>query len=140
MVRRKGTLFLKLIFFLWLLGLGLAITGQSWLDTARRSREKILLSRLETIQRGIYEYSAEKGSFPPTLEELKKGRFFRDTDPTDPLTGKPLTPLTAKGGVYTIKSQAPGTAFKLGLAYQALTGLKVVPPDDSVKAMFQGLQ
>lgn len=140
MVRRKGTLFLKLIFFLWLLGLGLAIASQSWLETARRSREKTLLSRLETIQRGIYEFAAEKGTLPPTLEELKKGRYLRNTDTTDPLTGKALTPLTAKGGVYTVKSLAPGTAFKMGLAYQALTGIKVIPPEDPVKALFQGLQ
>jgi general secretion pathway protein G len=80
-----------------------------------RSKEVVLKQSLATVRDAIDKHYGDTGRYPDTLQDLVEKRYLRSL-PVDPVTESATTwqlvpPTDAtKGGVYDVRSGAPGTA------------------------------
>ena len=78
-----------------------------------RSKEAVLKENLHQMREAISRYYADKGRYPESLDALAADKYLRRV-PLDPITESVATwqvvqPQDAqKGGVYDVKSGAPG--------------------------------
>lgn len=93
-----------------LAGIGLATHTNS----QRRAREAVLKEDLFRMRDAIDQYSADRGDYPSTLDDLVSGMYLR-TIPIDPFTNSADTwqtimadinasDLSAQPGIFDIKS------------------------------------
>lgn len=116
----RGFAFIWLLFWVALLGVGLAAAGQLWSQAAKREREQELLFIGDQFRRaiaGYYEASPGIKRYPRRLEDLLADdrvpvtrRHLRRIWP-DPMTGKPDWGLVVQGdqilGVFSQSRDAP---------------------------------
>ncbi len=113
---QKGFSYLFLLFFVAILGAGLAAISDVWVTSATRGREAELLFIGHQYRRAIARYhegtpGAQK-QYPPRLEDLlldprfpDPRRYLRDIYP-DPITGSPDWVLikAPQGGIMGVAS------------------------------------
>ncbi|MDP2823377.1 MAG: type II secretion system protein [Sulfuritalea sp.] len=107
--REEGFTYLAILFFVAVLGVGLAAVGEVWDTASRREKELELLQTGRELRDAIGRYyNAPSGGatrYPSSLEDLLKDnrvpgirRHLRRI-PVDPMTGKPdWGTLAAPGG------------------------------------------
>jgi type II secretory pathway pseudopilin PulG len=120
--RQRGFTYLSLLFFMAVLGVGLAATAISWRTAMQREKERELLFVGAQFQQAIALYyhrsPGEPKEFPKKLNDLLKDARFPTVERylrrvyRDPLTGKNewgLVPAPEGGiiGVYSLSRDTP---------------------------------
>jgi general secretion pathway protein G len=113
--RHNGFTLIELMVVMTIIALLLTIAVPRYLSSVERSKEAVLHSDLSTMREAIDKYYGDRAKYPDTLEELVSGKYLRSL-PQDPFTESPTTWVVVppddptKGGVYDVKSGAPGKA------------------------------
>ena len=123
-VRARGFTLIELLVVMAALGLLLAISAPRYVEHVDRAREVVLKQNLNGIRDAIDKFYADRARYPVDLQELVAQRYLRAM-PLDPVTertdswlvvGASQQASSASGGVYNVRSGAPGKALD-GTAY-----------------------
>jgi general secretion pathway protein G len=115
MVNRGFTL-VELLVVLAILATLLSIAAPRYFSSVDRSKEAVLRENLYQIRDAIGKYYADKGKYPDSLDALAGEKYLRSL-PLDPVTDSTTTWVVIppedqqKGGVFGVKSGAPGKAL-----------------------------
>lgn len=122
--RQGGFTYLAILFFVAILGVGLAAVGKVWDTASRREKERDLLQAGRELHDAIGRYyTAPSGGatrYPSSLEDLLKDnrvpgirRHLRRI-PVDPMTGKPDwgTLAASGGGIAGVHSRSEEEPLK----------------------------
>ena len=113
-VRRPfGFTLIELLVVLSIVALLLTLAVPRYFSSIDKSKEAVLKENLNQMRDAISRYYADKGKYPESLDALAADKYLRKV-PLDPITEssatwqvvQPEDPL--KGGVYDVKSGAPG--------------------------------
>lgn len=108
---RRGFTLIELIVVMAIVALLVAIATPRYFAYLERSKEAVLRADLAVMRDALDKFYGDHGRFPDSLDELVKRRYLRAV-PVDPLTESATTwvALTdaARGGLYDVKSGAPG--------------------------------
>lgn len=119
--RPPGFTLIELLVVLAIVAVLLTIAAPRYFGSMERSKEAVLKEDLFQLRDAIGKYYGDRGRYPESLEALSVERYLRKV-PIDPLTGSNATwlvlapPDPEKGGVYDVRSGAPGLASD-GTAY-----------------------
>lgn len=111
---KRGFTLVELLVVITIIALLLTIAVPRYFGGVDRAKEAVLQEDLATMRDALDKFYADTGKYPETLDDLVKRRYVRKI-PVDPITDSsetwvvipPEDPL--KGGVYDVKSGAPGT-------------------------------
>lgn len=112
---RDGFTLIEILVVLAILAALLSIAAPRYFGSVDRSKETVLKQNLFQIRETLDKYYADTGRYPDSVDDLVAKRYLRTT-PVDPVTGSTTTWIIVppadlkKGGVYDVKSGAPGTA------------------------------
>lgn len=119
---QRGFTYIGVLIAISLIGIGLALAGETWRITAKREKEIELLSIGNQFRQAIASYYyASPGvakQYPPSLEDLLKDPRYPGTRRhlrriwDDPMTGKPDWGMVAGPGntimgVYSLSDKTP---------------------------------
>ena len=110
---RSGFTLIELLVVMTIVALLLTLALPRYFGSIDKSKEAVLKENLHQMREAISRYYADKGRYPETLESLASDKYLRRV-PVDPLTESTTTWMIVqpedqtKGGVYDIKSGAPG--------------------------------
>jgi general secretion pathway protein G len=113
MVLRRGFTLIELLVVLAIIALLLTIAVPRYYGSLDKSKEVVLKENLFQLRDAIGKYHADKGKYPESLESLAADKYLRKV-PLDPITESTATWVVVpptdpqKGGVYDVKSGAPG--------------------------------
>ena len=99
----------------------LTLTLPRYFGSIEKSKETALHQDLALMRDALDKYYGDTGKYPETLDDLVNKHYLRAIPP-DPVTDSTATWVIvppddpAKGGVYSVKSGAPGNAHD-GTAY-----------------------
>lgn len=116
MVRRNGFTLIELLVVLAVLATLLTLAVPRYFGSIDKSKEAVLKENLLQMREAISRYHADKGKYPETLETLAAERYLYKV-PLDPVTDSTATWIVVppqdpeKGGVYDVRSGAPGTGL-----------------------------
>jgi general secretion pathway protein G len=116
MVTRKGFTLIELLVVLAVLATLLTLAVPRYFGSIDKSKEAVLKENLVQMREAISRYHADKGKYPETLETLAAERYLYKV-PLDPVTDSTATWIVVppqdpeKGGVYDVRSGAPGTGL-----------------------------
>jgi general secretion pathway protein G len=108
-----GFTLIELLVVMTIVALLLTLALPRYFGSIDRSKEAVLKENLHQMREAISRYYADKGRYPESLETLAADKYLRRV-PLDPITESTGTwqvvqPEDAqKGGVYDIRSGAPG--------------------------------
>jgi general secretion pathway protein G len=111
--RRAGFTLIELLVVLGIVALLLTLAVPRFFPSIDSARETILADNLRNTRAVIDQYFSDTGRYPDSLDQLVEKKYLRNL-PLDPLTETSSSWIVvppedgAKGGVYTIKSGAPG--------------------------------
>ena len=112
-MRRRGFTLIELLVVMAIIGLLVSLAVPRYFSSVDRTKEAVLRSDLSTMRDAIDKFHGDRGKYPDTLEELV-GKGYLRSIPKDPITESATTWVVvppedpAQGGVYDIKSGAPG--------------------------------
>ncbi len=117
MVRRmqNGFTLIELLVVMVIIATLLTIAVPRYFNSVEKSKEAVLRQDLALMREALDKYYGDNGRYPDALEDLVRRKYLRSL-PADPITGSVATWLvvapdtTEKGGVYDVKSGAPGNA------------------------------
>ena len=113
---KKGFTLIELLVVLAIVALLLTIAVPRYYASLDRSKEAVLKENLYQLRDAISKYYADKGKYPQTLDALATDKYLRKV-PLDPITESISTWQVVapedpqKGGVYDVRSGAPGKAL-----------------------------
>ncbi len=120
-MRIRGFTMIELLLVLALIALLASLVAPTLTGSVNRAREATLRENLLVMRKAIDEYYADKGRYPPDLQELVARRYIRQV-PVDPLTEKADTWLlvqaeSASSGISDVRSgsedkAADGTPYR----------------------------
>ncbi len=110
-----GFTLIELLVVLSILALLLTLAVPKFIHSIDVAKEAVLSENLRLVRETIDKFYGDKGRYPEILDELVSERYLRAL-PQDPITGSASTwtlipPESSDdaGGVYDIRSGAPGT-------------------------------
>jgi general secretion pathway protein G len=115
-MRRSGFTLIELLVVLAIIALLLTIAVPRYYGSLDKSKETVLKENLFQLRDAINKYQADKGKYPESLESMVADKYLRKV-PLDPITDSSGTWVVVpptdpqKGGVYDVKSGAPGKAI-----------------------------
>ena len=117
-MRRHSRAFslIELIVVMAIIATLLTLAVPRYFASIDRAKEAVLKENLYQTRDAISKYHADKGKYPESLQALITEKYMRNL-PIDPLTESTTTWLIVppeepqKGGVYDIRSGAPGKAL-----------------------------
>lgn len=110
---RRGFTLIELLVVLGIVALMLTLAMPHYFPSIDKSKEVVLADNLRQLRGVIDQYYGDTGRYPDTLDQLVEKKYLR-APPLDPLTDSSTSWIVvppedgAKGGVYDIKSGAPG--------------------------------
>lgn len=111
--RRNGFTLIELLVVLGIIALLASLAVPRYFQSIDTAKETILADNLQITRGTIDKFYGDTGRYPETLDELVEKKYLRAL-PFDPITESTTTWLIeapdngAKGGVYNIRSSAPG--------------------------------
>lgn len=114
MVTKRGFTLIELLVALTIVALLLSIVAPRYFGSLTRADEAVLKENLFLMRDAIDKHFADTGKYPATLEELAAKKYLRGIPP-DPITKTEATWIVVApadsqlGGVYDVRSGAPGT-------------------------------
>lgn len=119
---RSGFTLIELIVVMAIVALLVSIAAPRYLHSIDRAREASLRSSLQVMRQAIDQFSADRGRYPDSLQELVDLRYLRQL-PEDPMTGQrstwvllqPAADSVIPGAVWDVRSGAAGRAADGGL-------------------------
>jgi general secretion pathway protein G len=108
-----GFTLIELLVVLGIVALMLTLAVPRYFPSIDKSKEIVLADNLRNLRGVIDQYYGDTGRYPDSLEQLVEKKYLREL-PVDPVTDSTSTWIVlppddgSKGGVYTIKSGAPG--------------------------------
>ena len=108
-----GFTLIELLVVFTILAILLTLAVPRYFGSVDKSKEAVLRENLVQMRDAISRYYADKGKYPESLDTLASDKYLRRV-PLDPITESDKTwvviqPSDAqKGGVYDVKSGAPG--------------------------------
>lgn len=111
----RGFTLIELLVVMAIVALLLTIAVPRYHQNVERAKEAVLKEDLAQMRDAIDKYYADRGQYPETIAEIAEMKYLRSI-PKDPITDSIHTWLvvppaeTERGGVYDIRSGAPGTA------------------------------
>ncbi|MBA5637162.1 type II secretion system protein [Duganella sp. LX20W] len=108
-----GFTLIELLVVLGIVALMLTLAVPRYFPSIDKSKEIVLADNLRNLRGVIDQYYGDTGRYPDSLEQLVEKKYLREM-PVDPITDSSTTWIVlppedgSKGGVYTIKSGAPG--------------------------------
>jgi len=112
---RSGFTLIELLVVMAIIALLLTLAIPRYFGSLERSKEAVLREDLFQLRDAIGKYYGDKGKYPESLDALASEKYLRKV-PVDPITESATTWVTIgsedpqKGGVYDVKSGAPGKA------------------------------
>lgn len=112
-MRIRGFTLIELMVVLTVVALLLALVAPNYVGRVQHAEEAVLRENLVLMRDALDKHYADAGRYPATLQELVTKRYLRAI-PSDPLTGSNATWVsvppsdTKRGGVWDVKSAAPG--------------------------------
>lgn len=119
--RSTGFTLIELLVVMSIIALLLAIVVPRYFHSVTRAKEVVLRENLMLIRDALDKRYADTGKYPLTLADLVSEKYLRKL-PQDPITESADTWIILppdrreKGGVYDVKSGAPGNSLS-GEAY-----------------------
>ena len=113
---RRGFTLIELLAVLAIVATLLTLAVPRYFGSIDKSKEAVLKENLNQMRDAISRYQADKGKYPDSLEALAGDKYLRKV-PLDPVTESASTWIIVppqdlqKGGVYDVKSGAPGKAL-----------------------------
>jgi general secretion pathway protein G len=110
---RAGFTLIELLVVLGIVALMLTLAVPRFFPSIDSAKETILADNLRNTRAVIDQYYSDTGRYPDSLEQLVEKKYIRGL-PLDPITESSASWILvppedgAKGGVYNIKSGAPG--------------------------------
>ena len=114
--RHQAFTLIELIVVLAIIATLLTLALPRYFSSIDRSKEAVLKENLYQVRDAIGKYYGDKGKYPESLEALTTDKYLRKL-PVDPVTESTTTWIIVppedlqKGGVFDIKSGAPGKAL-----------------------------
>jgi general secretion pathway protein G len=111
--RRLGFTLIELLVVLSIVAMLLTLALPRYFSSIDKSKEAVLKENLNQMRDAISRYYADKGKYPESLDALATDRYLRKV-PLDPITESTSTWQIVqpedpqKGGVYDVRSGAPG--------------------------------
>jgi general secretion pathway protein G len=113
----KGFTLIELIVVLAIIALLVAIVAPRYYRTVDNAREASLKTSLNIMRDAIDKFTADKGRYPDSLDELLQHGYLRQI-PEDPITGQkegwqmlpPPADSVASGKMGDVRSGASGSA------------------------------
>jgi general secretion pathway protein G len=110
-----GFTLIELLVVMVIIATLLTIAVPRYFSSVEKSKEAVLRQNLVLVREALDKYYGDNGKYPDVLQDLVSKKYLRSL-PLDPVTGSadswlavaPDTP--EKGGLYDIKSGAPGNA------------------------------
>ncbi|GJI98670.1 type II secretion system pseudopilin OxpG [Duganella caerulea] len=112
-MKTKGFTLIELLVVLGIVALMLTLAVPRYFPSIDKSKEVVLADNLRNVRQVLDQYYGDTGRYPDSLEQLVEKKYLRAM-PVDPITESDTTWIivppedTGKGGVYNIKSGAPG--------------------------------
>src|SRR5512133_1694961 len=113
--KKSGFTLIELMVVLAVIATLLTLALPRYFSSLEKSREAVLQQNLALLRETLDKYYGDKGQYPTALDELVSSRYLRSM-PVDPITDSIATwvsvppPQPDMGGVYDVRSGAPGTA------------------------------
>jgi len=111
--RQIGFTLVELLVVITIIAVLLTLAVPRYFSSVEKSKEAVLKENLVLVRDSLQKYYSDKGKYPERLEDLAKDRYLRKI-PIDPITDSDSTWVVvppqdaAKGGVYDVRSGAPG--------------------------------
>ena len=112
-MKKTGFTLIELLVVLGIVALMLTLAVPRYFPSIDKSKEVVLADNLRNVRAVIDQYYGDTGRYPDTLDQLVEKKYLRAL-PVDPLTESSASWIIvapddgSKGGVYNIKSGAPG--------------------------------
>lgn len=112
---RLGFTLIELLVTLAIIALLLSIAAPRYFGGIENAKETVLRQNLNQTRDAIDKFLADKGRYPDSIDDLVTSKYLRSI-PLDPITDSKTTWVTVpppppqQGGLYDIKSGAPGNA------------------------------
>lgn len=109
----SGFTLIELLVVLGIVALMLTLAVPRYFPSVDKSKEVVLADNLRNLRGLIDQYYGDTGRYPDSLDQLVEKKYLRAL-PRDPVTDSDTTWIVIppedglKGGVYDIKSGAPG--------------------------------
>lgn len=116
-MKARGFTLIELLIVMAIMAVLLTVAMPRYFQSVERSKEVTLQQSLNVVRDAIDKYYADRGKYPESLGELVQARYLRSL-PVDPVTDTadtwvivpPPAGSTGGGGVYDLRSGAPGKA------------------------------
>lgn len=111
----RGFTLVELLVVMAIIATLLSIAAPRYSHSVEKSREAVLHQNLALTREALDKYYGDNGRYPDSLDDLIAKKYLRSL-PADPITGDATTWLIIppddpeKGGVFDIRSGAPGNA------------------------------
>lgn len=115
MTGKRGFTLIELLVVMTIISLLLTLAVPRYFGNVEKTKESVLRENLAALRQTIDKFSADTGKYPSALEELVTRRYLHKV-PIDPVTDSSSTWIVIpprdpqQGGVYDVKSGAPGKA------------------------------
>ena len=112
-MKRNGFTLIELLVVLGIVALMLTLAVPRYFPSIDKSKEVVLADNLRNLRAVIDQYYGDTGRYPDSLDQLVEKKYLREL-PVDPVTDSAATWIIippedgSKGGVYNIRSGAPG--------------------------------
>ncbi|HEX6156325.1 MAG TPA: prepilin-type N-terminal cleavage/methylation domain-containing protein [Burkholderiales bacterium] len=115
-MKPRGFTLIELLVVLAIIATLLTLAVPRYFSSIDKSKEAVLKENLHQMRDAIGKYYADRGKYPESLQALATDKYLR-TVPLDPVTDSATTWIVLapedpqKGGVYDVRSGAPGKAL-----------------------------
>jgi len=112
-MKRKGFTLIELLVVLGIVALMLTLAVPRYFPSIDKSKEVVLADNLRNVRQVLDQYYGDTGRYPDSLEQLVEKKYLRAL-PYDPIAESDASWIVvppedgSKGGVYNVRSGAPG--------------------------------